>query len=149
MKANVNVKGVSNRENRIVKLEYEYPDKEMTLKDFLSETVRITVEEYNKKVKERKTSDDVSEFGEILKTLSNEDIDDMAVGGKISFGINYGGKKADLDKAIENALVCFADGMIAVFIDNVRYEDINANVPVKEGSEITFVRLTFLSGRMW
>ncbi len=139
MKVKLNVKGVSNRKNKILHLEYLYPDEEMTLRDFLTETVRITVRDYNM----GKESD------EVLKSLSEIEIADQATTGKVAFGLHYDKKKADEQEAIANALQCFQDGMIAVFVDQERCEALEQIVPVKENSEVTFVRLTFLAGRMW
>lgn len=139
MKVKINIKGVSNRKNKILHLEYTYPDAEMALRDFLAETVKITVREYN----QGKTSD------EVLKCLSAAEITDQAAAGKVTFGIHYGRNRAEEQEAIANVLQCFRDGMIAVFIDNERFEALEQMVPLRENSEVTFVRLTFLAGRMW
>lgn len=139
MKVNINIKGVSNRKNKIMHLEYSYPDAEMTLRDFLVETVKITVRDYNR----GKASE------EVLRSLSAEEISNQSATGKVAFGIHYGREKADEQKAADNALQCFQDGMIAVFVDGERFEVLEARIPLKENSEVTFVRLTFLAGRMW
>lgn len=39
--------------------------------------------------------------------------------------------------------------MIAFFADGERFEDMEKKVLLHEGSEVTFIRLTFLAGRMW
>lgn len=138
MKVKINIKGVSNRENKIVHIKYRYPDVAMTLRDFLTETVKLTVREYNK----GKASE------EILKCLSDDERGNQATAGKVAFGIHYGRKRADEKKAVDNALQCFQDGMIAVFIDKERFEELEDAVPLREDSEVTLVRLTFLAGRM-
>lgn len=139
MKVRINIKGVSNRQNKILHLLYTYPDTAMTLQEFLTETVKITVREYN--------SGKGSE--EVLRLMSREEIDDQAATGKVVFGADYDDRKADEPQAVENALQCFADGMIAVFIDGRRYEELQEQAALKENSEVTFVRLTFLVGRMY
>lgn len=139
MKVKIHIKGVSNRKNKILHLEYIYPDREMTLQDFLTETVKISVRDYNN----QKAAE------EVLKSLSAAEIADRAVTGKVDFGLHYDKKEADEQKAAANALQCFRDGMIAVFIDGERFEEPEQKVPLKENSEATFVRLTFLAGRMW
>ena len=139
MNISINIKGVSNRQNKIVKLVYSYPEYEMTLRDFLSETVKISVKAYNDNMK----------AGEVLKTLTRENIENQAETGKVPFGIINNENKADEQTAIDNVLQCFKDGMIAVFIDNKRYEELDTKVAINEGSEVTFIRLTFLAGRMW
>lgn len=139
MNIKINIKGVSNRENKIMKIVYVYPDREMTLKEFLTETVRITVQKYNKD----------KESEEVMRCLSGDDILNQSNGGKISFGIHYGRKKAEEEEAVRTALQCFEDGMVAVFLDGKRYEILDEMMPLQEGSEATFVRLTFLAGRMY
>lgn len=73
----------------------------------------------------------------------------MAVAGKISYGEAMDDRKADMEAAVKNALQCFEDGMIALFADGVRYTKLDEQIPLKEQSEVTFVRLVFLAGRMW
>ena len=40
----------------------------------------------------------------LLTCLTKQEIDDQAQSGKVSFGINYGDQKADLQKARDNAI---------------------------------------------
>ena len=58
-------------------------------------------------------------------------------------------RKADEGKAIANALQCFDDGMVALFADGVRYNGRSERIDLRDRSEVTFIRLTFLAGRMW
>ena len=58
-------------------------------------------------------------------------------------------RKADEKRAVENALQCFDDGLVALFADGVRYTEREEKMELKQQSEVTFVRLTFLAGRMW
>jgi hypothetical protein len=39
--------------------------------------------------------------------------------------------------------------MVALFADGVRYTEREEKIALKELSEVTFIRLTFLAGRMW
>ena len=73
----------------------------------------------------------------------------MASSGKISFGVNYGEKDADLVAAIQNALQCFDDGIFRIFANNISLKKLDSKIVLKENDELTFVRLTMLSGRMW
>ena len=52
-------------------------------------------------------------------------------------------------RAVVNALQCFDDGIVALFVDGVRYQKREERLPLKDQSEVTFIRLTFLAGRMW
>ena len=89
------------------------------------------------------------EQSELLKYLTNEEIQDKATTGKISFGVNYNGMSADTEKAIRNALQSFEDGIFRIFVDGEELESLEQPVSLHEGSELIFVRLTMLAGRMW
>ena len=104
MQIRINVKGASRKKPAILQRVEEYPDREMTVEEFLTETVR------------------------------RDPMDD---------------RKADEEKAVVNALQCFDDGIVALFADGVRYQKREERLPLKDQSEVTFIRLTFLAGRMW
>ena len=139
MKISVNVKGASRKKASIVQLIYEYPEGPLSVSGFLTETVRICLRQYNEK----------RDAGEILRLFSMEEMEDMALSGRVSVGDPLDRKKADEKKAVSDALLAFEDGLIALFADGKRYEDKEEIMPLHDGSEVTFVRLTFLAGRMW
>lgn len=139
MQIRINVKGASRRKPTIVQRVEEYPDREMTVEEFLAETVRRNVREYNEK----------KDAGEILRLFTEEAIEDKAAAGKVSYGDPMDDRKADAEKAVANALQCFDDGMVALFVDGVRYQKRDEALPLRDQSEVTFIRLTFLAGRMW
>ncbi len=134
----ITVKGVSQK-NTVTKVPYDYPHPPSDVENLIQETVKLCVASYNER----------AENQELLGVLSKEAIEAKAPEGKISFGVNYGGRKADPEKAVRNALQCFEDGLVAVFVDGKRKVKREERIELKEGSELTFVRLTFLSGRMW
>jgi hypothetical protein len=139
MQIRINVKGASRKKASIIQQVREYPDGPMTVEEFLAETVRQNVRDYN----ERK------EAGEILRLFSADVLEEKAQSGKVSYGDPMDDKKADEGKAITNALQCFDDGMVALFADGVRYTERSERIALGEQSEVTFIRLTFLAGRMW
>ena len=139
MQIRINVKGASRRKAAVVQQVREYPDGPMTVEEFLAETVRQNVRDYN----ERK------EAGEILRLFSADVLEEKAQSGKVSYGDPMDDRKADEGKAVVNALQCFDDGMVALFADGVRYTERSERIALGEQSEVTFIRLTFLAGRMW
>lgn len=139
MQIRINVKGASRRKAAVVQQVREYPDGPMTVEEFLAETVRQNVRDYN----ERK------EAGEILRLFSADVLEEKAQSGKVSYGDPMDDRKADEGKAVANALQCFDDGMVALFADGVRYTERSERIALREQSEVTFIRLTFLAGRMW
>ncbi len=139
MQIRINVKGASRRKAAVVQQIRKYPDRQMSVEEFLSETVRQNVKEYN----------DRKDAGEILRLFSVERLEEMAESGKVSYGSVIDDRRAEEAEAVRTALQCFEDGMVALFADGARYSELVQVIPLREGSEVTFVRLTFLAGRMW
>lgn len=135
----VNVKGITKKKPQIEMQVISLEDSIVNVEQLLEAVVRHSVREYNM----RKSQ------GDILTVLSPEQIEDKAETGKIGFGVNYGDKKVNISKAVENALQCFTDGLVVVFVDGVKKTDLKDVVTLKEGTELTFVKLTMLAGRMW
>lgn len=113
----------------------ELAKKPETVRELIAELTKSGVEAYN----ERK------EDGELLKHLTKQEIEDKASSGKISFDAR-GGNDADADKAIENALQCFEDGIIRIFANETELEELEQRILCDENTVFTFVRLTMLAG---
>ena len=79
---------------------FELEKRPDTVRELVTALVRLSVSEYN----ERK------EEGQVLRYLTKEEISSLASAGKVSFGVR-GGNDADPEKAVENALQCFEDGI--------------------------------------
>lgn len=139
MKINVNLKSVGKRRGAVKPVTYEIPGHPGTVRELIDAITQAGVEEYNQRM----------ESPELLRYLTNEEIDDKAQAGKISFGVNYGEKKADIAKAQENAIQCFEDGIYRIFLDEEPLEALDERIQITEESTFTFVRLTMLAGRMW
>ena len=175
MQIRINVKGASRKKASIIQLVREYPDTCMTVEEFLAETVRQNVKEYNarKDAGAEKLlagllgeQDSVSagiataqnavptgpvadRNAESMEKQLEDRIQAGAQVGKVSYGDSMDDRKADAEKAVLNALQCFDDGIVALFADGVRYTRREEQIPLKDQTEVTFVRLTFLAGRMW
>ena len=150
----VNIKQIGKKKNKIDKMPFYLENKPQTVRELITECVHTCVANYNEQVKK----------GEVYKPLSTEEIDDMASIGKIAFGINYGGKMADEKKAVENALQSYEDGLFCIFVegkalgssgDIIEADEsdkrnvLDEKVTIEEDTEVTFIRLVMLSGRMW
>ena len=139
MKIFVNVKQIGKRKNKIDKKKYEISEKITTVKELLTEFVTINVNEFNNGFTEN----------DIVPYLTDEKINDLSDAGKLSFGVDYNEQKQDLEKAIENALQSYEDGIYRVFVNDEEMGEIDCEINLKENDELTFVRLTMLAGRMW
>ena len=110
-----------------------------SLRELLTVLVRQEVESYNRRDTE----------AQLTAWLTSEQIDAEAETGKVGFGRLWSDRKADTEKAVANALQCFEDGIVRVFMGDTELTEPDAPLSVPEGAEFTFIRLTFLAGRMW
>lgn len=152
------IKGSS---KKVTQMEYEYifsPGDVLCVEDFLKETVRITFDRFyhsisdenGREVHDPDFIDDKSDcLVELLSVLTKEEMNEKAQNGKIAFGVHYNTKKITCEEAVNNAIQCYVDGMVALFINGERYENLEDTFTIKDGDEVTFVRLAFLAGRMW
>lgn len=60
-----------------------------------------------------------------------------------------GRKNIDQKTAINTCLEAFEDGLIALFIDDNRYENLKDKIELTGNEVLTFIKLTMLAGRMW
>lgn len=139
MKLKIDVKKFSGKQNEIAQLELDYPEGIKTVRELLTETVKIMVAEYESRI----------ERGEALAVLTKQEMEDKSVSGKIGFGINYGKKRPDLQKSIQAALECFEDGIVVLFVEGEQVEKLDEHISLNEGSRLVFVRMVALAGRMW
>ena len=139
MKVYVNVKQIGKKKNKIDKKEYEINEGIKTVKELLTEFVTINVEKFNEGYTEN----------DIVPYLTDKKINDLSDAGKISFGVDYNEQKQDLEKAIENTLQSYEDGIYRVFVNDEEMGEIDCEINLKENDELTFVRLPMLAGRMW
>jgi hypothetical protein len=139
MRVFIQVKSAGKRRPALEKREYELPDGILTLKALIHAVVDAEVTAYN-----AKGFDAV-----VTRFLTETEIEDGARQGKVGFGRIYSDKKANLEKAREVALQAFEDGLFRVFVNDRECSDLNETADVSEGDTLTFVRFTFLSGRLW
>ena len=110
-----------------------------SLRELITVLVRQEAESFNRRGTEV----------QLTAWLTPEQVDAEAETGKVGFGRLWSERKADPDKAVENAMQCFADGLVRVFMGDTELTEPDAPLSVAEGAEFTFIRLTFLAGRMW
>lgn len=139
MEIQVNLKSLGKRKQSVKPVPYEISGQPSSVRELILAVVEAGVREYNRRL----------ESSELLSYLTREEIDDQAQAGRISFGVNYGERKAELLKAQENAIQCFEDGIYRIFLDEEPLENLDDKIHITKDSVFTFVRLTMLAGRMW
>jgi hypothetical protein len=135
----VNVKSAGKRKPTLQQVPYTVPDETRTLAELVRAIVQSEVERYNAK----------DEGSELAAVLLEQEIAEGEEVGKIGFGRLFNDKKADPEKAVGIALQGFNDGLWRVFRGDDPLLDLEAETNLKEGDSLTFLRLTFLSGRLW
>ncbi|MDE6924790.1 MAG: hypothetical protein K2P59_05940 [Acetatifactor sp.] len=139
MNIHVNLKAIGKKKASVKPVTCQIKGHPGTLRELILAVAEAGVEEYNRRM----------EASELLSCLTREEIEDKARTGKVTFGVNYGEKKAELSAAQENALQCFEDGIYRIFQDGEPLEALDEPVSITEESVFTFVRLTMLAGRTW
>lgn len=139
MKISVNKKTLGKKKKALEPVIYEVSENIGTLEELFRELVRIEVERYNSKGTDHQT----------LFLFDENTLKEHASTGKVGFGRLYSERKADLDKAVENALQSFRDGLVRVVWNEQELEHLDDKITLSEGDVFTFLRVTFLTGRLW
>ena len=133
----INIKQIGKRKDVVDKIPFIYESKPYNLRELIRDTVTICVNDYTKRMVK---GEYVVEQGQIT---------DMAMVGKIAFGIIYGEKNPNIQEAIDVAITAFQDGLFRVFINEEEICELDEAINISEEDTVTFIRLTMLAGRMW
>lgn len=139
MQIYVRIKAVGKRKDILAPTPYTIPDSIENLRQFLTTIAETEVAKYNQKEADTQW----------ISYLTQEEIDAQADLGKVSFGRIYSERKANKEKAVENVIQCWKDGLVRVFMGDTELTELDAPLSIAEGAVFTFIRLTFLAGRMW
>ena len=90
MNIRITIKQLGKKRDKIADAKFLLEKRPATVRELIEEAVHTCVSEYNRNVKEGEE-----------KPLFEEQIENMSEIGKIAFGINYGEKQADEEKAKE------------------------------------------------
>jgi len=135
----VNIKTIGKRNRALTPKPYIIPEGIQTLRGLIEAVVEHEVSQYNINQGEAM----------LLPLLTQEQIDTQSTSGKVHFGRVYSDKKADVKKAVNVAIQGYEDGLYRVMINKTEIEALDEAVKIKEGDTLTFIRLTFLAGRLW
>lgn len=139
MQIYIRVKAAGKRKDALEPTAYTIPDYVVTLRQLITAIVEAEVNLYNEK----------GTNAQVIPFLTAEQIEGQAEAGKVSFGAVYSEKKARKGKAAENAIQCWKDGLVRVFMEDRELTELDEPLSIPENAVFTFIRLTFLAGRMW
>ena len=114
MNIKINIKQLGKKRNKIAEQDFVLEHTPTTVHELICEAVHTCVMEYNQRVK----------CEEENKLISEEEISRKSEIGKIAFGINYGGKEAEEEKAVENAIQAYKDGLVRIFLGEEELDDL-------------------------
>ncbi|UHO38746.1 hypothetical protein H5J24_00655 [Chryseobacterium capnotolerans] len=123
-------------------IEIDYEDSNISLENLLRLIVQQQVAEFNAQSFELEDEDDT-------KIPTDNYLNILTDTGKVGFGSIYNLKKADVQKAQDNAIQAFEDGMFAVFYNDEQLEKLNQAIDLNLQHPFTFIRLAFLAGSYW
>jgi hypothetical protein len=124
------------------KINIEYQNTNISVENLLQLIVQQQVETFNAKSFELEEQD-------YAKIPMENYLNILTDTGKVGFGSIYNQKKADLQKAQENAVQAFEDGMFAVFYNDEQFESLTQIIDLSLQHTFVFIRLTFLAGSYW
>lgn len=139
MVVKVNVKQIGKRKSVVDSVPVTYETVPETVQALITETVKICLAAYKKRMEDKDTT----------KVLDKDTIEELAGVGKIAFGISYGEKVPDEQEAVDTAITAFQDGLYRIFLDGGELSDLQQSIVLNEDTELTFIRLTMLAGRIW
>jgi len=132
------IKALSKRKPLIERVPFNIDGSVRTSNELVAFIVRRNVDAYNKKAVD----------APLFPYLTDDALLNGNVSGKIGFNDRKNENPQDPDKAVENALTCFGDGIFRLFINDAE-TGFDESIQLTDGDEITFLRLTMLAGRMW
>ncbi|SEQ31480.1 hypothetical protein [Neolewinella agarilytica] len=124
---------------RIHSVPYVITSEVSTLRELIRACVEKEVDRFNESREEPK----------VFAFLTPAEIQSQSQDGKVSFGELANQNKADQEQAIAVALQAHEDGVFCVFIDDDEIRSASDSITLQDGSIVTFLRLTFLTGTLW
>ena len=121
----VRVKALGKRKDVLTPIPREIPPVG-SLRELITVLVRQEVENFNSRGTEI----------QLTPWLSPEQIDAGVSAGKVGFGRLWSDRKADPEKAVTNAMQCFEDGLIRVFMGDTELTEPDAPLSVPKTAEI-------------
>ena len=139
MKVYIQVKKLGKRIQTVGSIPYELETCPATLRELIACMVNQGVEGYNERLRS----------GAQNKALSEAEIQDMSQVGKIAFGIPFGEREANPQKAVDAALLAFTDGLYRFYINELEITELDTPVHLCEDDTIAIIRLVMLTGGLF
>jgi hypothetical protein len=108
----------------------------LKLRDLISHVVTKEVEAFRERQQERR----------LASVMTRNDIKQGERKGKVDPGERDLNQIVNVEDAVATALQAFEDELYFVFIDEIQYTNLDAEIFPKTNSRVVFIRLTALTG---
>lgn len=124
---------------KIKTVDYLIDDIPKDLNQLLMACVKVEVQRYQDKLHNHA----------LLSFLTQDHIVEQTDTGKVGLNSIKNSAPADLNIAQHNIIQAFNDGLFVVFIDDHEITNLHQPIDITEHSQVSFVRMTFLTGTLW
>lgn len=138
MQVYISAKTIGKRKGYMELVPYELDEGITTVEKLIEAVVSIEVQKF----KDRQTKSFVGFLNEAA-------IADQIDSGKVSYGTVYNDKEVNLETAKTVAKQAFMDGIVMLILNDLEVTDIKQTITLLPNDQLTFIRLTFLAGRLW
>lgn len=121
-------------------MEIDFNGQYISLKDLLLKVVESEVNRFNTKILNQ-TDENPIPNKDYLMLLNHT--------GKVGFNNSYNTNLEDLQRAQENVINGFDDGIFVVFYGDNQLEKLDESIDLFSKNKFIFIRLTFLAGSIW
>lgn len=141
MRAYIQIKQLGKRKCSIEKIPIDFPVPPVNVQGLIEAIVSWQVCEYNERLQQ----------SEVLKYLTQEEVENKTASGKVGFAVNYNGKPWP-QKSKPSPMLCNpmrTEFSVSSWADTEARRPYPPPIQLKEESTLTFIRLAMLSGRLW
>jgi len=136
----INIRQLGKKRPAISAVPFELPEGIASVRALIQAVVHESVKAYNSRVR-------LGEGG--IRPMEEGGLSDMERIGKLAFQVNYSEKEADEAAALATALQGFSDGLYRIFHGQKELQALDEPLCLSGQDELTFIRLTMLSGSIF
>jgi hypothetical protein len=111
-------------------------DRPVPLRTVVEAVVRGEVDAFRRRAEEQR----------FVRVLTEKALADGLVAGAVRSGGSESATSVDVDEAVATALLAHEDGLYKVIVDDEPVDDLDAEVQLRAGSHLLFLRLVALAG---
>lgn len=141
MDINIAIKSLTKKHLKTERIHLPNLESPCTLAQLLQAMVTQQVTAFNARITQK-----LDKKVMVNKVMDDNYLDILLNTGKVGFNEVYNDSPADVEEAINNALQSYVDGLFAVFINDKQIEHLDSLIDLQNHSQISLVRLTFLTG---